>query len=586
MVEADSNAPIVCPSFSKESGKTRSGDVPWYLTWHEKTEMAQKIIDLDPSKTIEEVAGEFRPPSRSLVILLGDFDPGLNEKVRSIFSRVVVPVAADSGALVLDDARKTGCAPLAAQALLDHDTPPSLIGIVPNDRAANDTEPNHELILRLPADWSGPAKYWFQLAAGLAPGASTTNRVAAMLFGGGAAEKKAVICCARRGWPVVVVGKTGGLADEILLALPSSGGVPAPTVDPDLREILETAAIYPSSADANMDDLDRILIGRIAYNPETFTGTLKDAWSRYDEIDRTAVEKQTRFRRLQLALIGLAVLAVFFAILKSANPFPDSFKTFLHRWYIPSGALHLLVIVTPIALSIAAAYNSHFRDGTKWILLRGAAEALKREIFRFRARAGGYSDEQCIQTSRESKLIAKIADITSSLEQSDVNKTNLAISPPGDELRQTALTPDQYVLARIEDQVSYFRVKTRNLASQLSAMQVLILIAGGAGTLLAAIQLDVWVALATAIVTALTTKVQTDQAETSLVQYNQALASLKNIEAWWKALSSWEKGRRNNIDLLVDQTEKALEAETAGWVQQMQSALDKLTEKEPPTNSK
>jgi biopolymer transport protein ExbB/TolQ len=97
---------------------------------------------------------------------------------------------------------------------------------------------------------------------------------------------------------------------------------------------------------------------------------------------------------------------------------------------------------------------------------------------------------------------------------------------------------------------------------------------------LAAINLDIWVALATAIVTAFTTKLQADQVENSLAQYNQTLGSLRNIASWWKALSSWEKNRRKNIDVLVDQTEKALETETAGWVQQMQSALDKLTEKE------
>ena len=117
-------------------------------------------------------------------------------------------------------------------------------------------------------------------------------------------------------------------------------------------------------------------------------------------------------------------------------------------------------------------------------------------------------------------------------------------------------------------------------------MQILIYTVGGSGTLLAAIKLEIWVALSTAVVTALTTKLQADQVETTLVQYNQALASLKNIEVWWMALSSWEKSRRNNIDLLVDQTEKVLEAETAGWVHQMQSALDKLTEKEPQSNLK
>jgi hypothetical protein len=86
--------------------------------------------------------------------------------------------------------------------------------------------------------------------------------------------------------------------------------------------------------------------------------------------------------------------------------------------------------------------------------------------------------------------------------------------------------------------------------------------------------------MATAIVTAFTTKLQADQTETSLIQYNQTLAALRNIEAWWKALSPWEKTRPANRDLLVDQTEQTMETETAGWVQQMQSALDKLTEKE------
>ncbi|MBV9403754.1 MAG: SLATT domain-containing protein, partial [Acidobacteriaceae bacterium] len=153
--------------------------------------------------------------------------------------------------------------------------------------------------------------------------------------------------------------------------------------------------------------------------------------------------------------------------------------------------------------------------------------------------------------------------------------------PAGDTKRHDFLAPEDYIRERIRDQVAYFVVKTRQLYRKLTATQLCIYIAGGGGTLLAALHRDVWVALATAVVTALTTKLQADQVENSLVQYNQTLASLRNIECWWKALSRWEKNRRKNIDVLVDQTEKALETETAGWVQQMQSALDKLTEKEP-----
>jgi hypothetical protein len=192
-----------------------------------------------------------------------------------------------------------------------------------------------------------------------------------------------------------------------------------------------------------------------------------------------------------------------------------------------------------------------------------------------------YGDAQCVQDSRESKLAAKVKDITAALEQSEVNKTNLELPPARDTKRETFLAPDEYVSVRLRDQTAFYVGKTRKLAAQLTWMQVLIYVAGGTGTLLAAIKFDIWVALATAVVTGLTTKLQVDQVEATLVQYNQTLASLRNIETWWTALSRWEKSRPSNIDLLVDQTEKTLESETAGWVHQMQSALDKLTEKEP-----
>jgi hypothetical protein len=285
-------------------------------------------------------------------------------------------------------------------------------------------------------------------------------------------------------------------------------------------------------------------------------------------LDLAAVRRQNLFKRIELALIALAVIAAALAIVSNLLRNP---------WQI-----HWLVIVVPILISIIGAYNGHFRDGNKWILLRGSAESLKREIFRFRAKAGDYSDEKCKQASRESKLAAKMKDILSALEQSEVNKTNIDPAPASDPKRYDFLSPEEYIAVRIDDQIQYFVRKTRTLARKLIAMQLCIYVAGGAGTLFAAFKLDLLVAFATAVVTAFATKLQADQTENSLIQYNQTLASLRNIVSWWKALSRTEKSRRNNISVLVDQTEKALETETAGWVQQMQSALDKLTEKDAP----
>ncbi len=355
----------------------------------------------------------------------------------------------------------------------------------------------------------------------------------------------------------------------------SDGSMPPAPADPGLREITESPArIYSSSLDASVDDLRGLLLGWLDPHPETVAETVHMAWARFDELDRAARQKQTRFRGLELTLLILAVVAALLAILTAASNVPVTIGK--------SPWLHILVILTPIGISIVGAYNSHFRDGNKWILLRGAAEAIKREIFRFRTQTGAYSDQQCLGTSRQSKLAARMKDITSSLEQSEVNKMNLEpLSAQQHPERDRFLKPDEYVQARVQDQVDYFVSKTRKLSRELTWMQVAIYFVGGAGTLLAAIHLDLWVALATAIVIAFSTKLQADQVENSLVKYNQALASLRNIHAWWTALSPWEKNRRNNIDLLVDQTEKTLDSETAGWVQQMQSALDKLTEKEP-----
>jgi hypothetical protein len=296
------------------------------------------------------------------------------------------------------------------------------------------------------------------------------------------------------------------------------------------------------------------------------------------ELDEAAIAKQRLFRRLEQSLAVLAVLAAFLAILSKSIPFMLSGIVQSINSIIPG---RIFLILVPIAISIITAYNSHFREGNKWVLLRGSAEALKREIFRFRVRAGVYSDQQCLENSREFKLASRITDITASLEKSEVNKTSLAVVT-GQKAPGSFLSPDEYVEARIEDQIRYFETKTQKLSKELSNTQIYIYVAGGAATFIAAIGgYGVWVALPTAIVTALTTKLQSEQVENSLIQYNQALVSLRNIDLWWKALSHWEKGRQANIDLLVDETEKTLEAENAGWVQTMQSALEKLTEKEP-----
>ncbi|MGA8028000.1 MAG: DUF4231 domain-containing protein [Bryobacteraceae bacterium] len=538
------------------------------------------VIELLASDTPKSAVEKLKLPPRPLIILLGDFDPALNLPILSILSRAIAPFALDPGALIVDNGSCSGCAALIGEAARDQDESPPLLGIVTRETA--NLDPNHALFLRLPAEWSdSPVKYTFQIAAELAKDTTRPDKpVLAVLFGGGDSEKPAVIRCARRGWPVLVIQGSGGLADQIskAMAISPDGTQPPPPDDLGLREITDTATLYFFPLNGDADDLKSVLLGRVQKRVDT----LADAWVRHDQLSGAAVSRQRLFRWLEGTLLVLAVVATFLAVLQSGTAPVLNLKGVMRQHLaLPSGTLHILVLLTPIVISVLAAFNSHFREGYKWILLRGAAEAIKREIFRYRAQAGIYSDEQCVLISRDSKLAAKIKDISSGLEQSEVNKTSIPGKAKDEPARLQFLAPEEYVVSRIEDQIKYFTAKTCRLSRQLRWIQLTIYVVGGLGTFLAAIHLDVWLALSTSFVTALTTKLQTDQVETSLVKYNQALMSLRNVESWWKALSPWEKGRRKNIDVLVDQTEKTMETETAGWVQQMQSALDKLTEKEP-----
>jgi uncharacterized membrane protein YhiD involved in acid resistance len=111
-------------------------------------------------------------------------------------------------------------------------------------------------------------------------------------------------------------------------------------------------------------------------------------------------------------------------------------------------------------------------------------------------------------------------------------------------------------------------------------MQVAILVAGGAGTLLAAVGAELWVALTTALATALTASIASRQLDETLVRYNQSATDLANVRDWWTKLSPAAKRNPKNIDQLVEVTEKVLETELSGWVQRMENALAQLKAEE------
>ena len=173
--------------------------------------------------------------------------------------------------------------------------------------------------------------------------------------------------------------------------------------------------------------------------------------------------------------------------------------------------------------------------------------------------------------------------------QTDVNHGALKLYegplPPKEVAQQnddgfSFLTPERYIELRLEDQLNYYSNKTPKLEKQVKQMQIAILVAGGVGTLLAAVDAELWVALTTALATALTTWLVSRQLEETLVRYNQSAADLANVRDWWTKLSPAAKRNPKNIEQLVEVTEKVLETELSGWVQRMENALAQLKAEE------
>jgi len=256
-------------------------------------------------------------------------------------------------------------------------------------------------------------------------------------------------------------------------------------------------------------------------------------------------------------------------------------------WFV--GTLKWLIVAIPVLITILIAVSNRFNAGQKWIWLRSTAETLKSEIFRYRTQAGIYHAEQCQETSRETKLAEKIQDLNNHLIQTEVNMSALRSYqgplPPQYSTAEnddglSVLSPERYLKTRLEDQLDYYVGKTERLERQLYRLQWGTYILGGVGTFIAAYGWELWIALTTGLVAALTTYLGYQQVEERLRKYNQAAMTLTNVRNWWAALSVQEQAQPENIDKLVSETEEALGREFSEWTQKMQETLMALKEKQ------
>ena len=579
-----------------------------------------------PGATGEDIIGALDIRGHKAVLLIIGGADSIDEKLKSrltqLFSRGIARAVATMSAVTVDGGTQAGVMALMGEGVADRGFKSALVGVAPlglvsypgsEGKGETPLDPNHShFVLVGGKAWGSETGVIFKLVSALR---SSKTPAVALLIGGGAVTKNEALQAVRQNLPLHIVEGSGGTADEIASAWKAKRRQPE---DPVMAEIISDGRIELHLLDTLVKGAERILIRALSGD-----NVLLQSWGHFADYDLNAILQRKRFERLQVAIIVIGVMGTALALTKQVYNAGDAQTDF---WRL----IYYVLIVIPILLMILITAANRFKQGNKWLLLRASAEAIKREIFRFRARSGDYKEvsnlpplapappvppaispespsnattaapgspvPSCAEAqpspqppppTPEQVLAQRVEDITRRVMRTEVNASALkpydrdkGLPPHMDAARGddglSLLTPDRYVQVRLGDQLNYYRKAAVKHERQLNVIQWSIFIIGGLGTLLAAINRQVWIALTTALAAALTTFLSFRQTESIVTKYNQTATDLKNVKAWWAALPPAEQAKQTNIDALVDHTEQVLQSELDGWVQQMQNALAEL----------
>lgn len=255
--------------------------------------------------------------------------------------------------------------------------------------------------------------------------------------------------------------------------------------------------------------------------------------------------------------------------------------TFFSEWrrdQILDLLLRFIIIALPITSSIILAMETRRKLGSKYILLRGAAEAVKRGIYSYRVLKGRTgNDAQQLLPVDERSLAAHLTKINNLLLESDVKESAVeryeGRIPPnmyGAEAYDdgfSKLDAETYVKIRIGDQLKFYTMRTDQYEKQIGRLQNRMLIVGGIGTFLAAIGAQYWIPLTAAIVASVSAYLEYQQLEQILTKYNLTKSSLEEARSEWLALPADQRNEDKNVQATVRRVEAVLESENQGWVQ-------------------
>lgn len=296
---------------------------------------------------------------------------------------------------------------------------------------------------------------------------------------------------------------------------------------------------------------------------------LEIAWTRYAQLNATAIRRTNAHRRLRIWIAALGVLATLFSIIYSSY--------FAEDPSLLGVVIHLIFLTIPIAASLLAAIGSRTFANGDWLITRAAAEEYLKEIYFFRTVLRG-------NEKRREYMEGRINEIQRQLFRGLGGELAFrpytgAVPPyyspdydsdPG----FNDLTGDQYFKWRLEDQLRWHIREVNEYKRERGLLTILVVVVGALGTLLAAIggTISLWVALTASIAAAMIGWQQLRNLDAVIKNYSKVILELTTVYDHW---SNLELEERTDAEFykMVRGCEDVLWAQNTEYIKTMQEAL-------------
>ena len=304
---------------------------------------------------------------------------------------------------------------------------------------------------------------------------------------------------------------------------------------------------------------------------------LEIAWTRYAQLDALSNKHSKPHYKWRRWVAIMGVLAAFFAVV--TNSFSDYLPATLNLF------LKVLLIATPILSSGLAAFVNKFYDGNDWLVSRAGAEEILKEIYMYRTFFKNKPD-------RRAWLEKRIATIQRQAYRGLSGEFLLTYKPdkippyydpsnPNSDPGFHDLTGAEYLSFRLENQLAWHIRKIEKFEEERFRLQVYIILAGVAGSFLAAWGggFAIWVAVTASIAAALIGWQELRNLDPTIKNYSKVIMELMIIYDHWKALEPEERTDYEFFQM-VKATEDVLWSQNIEYIKSMQEVLAKETMEE------